>query len=318
MVATENGDRQAFLSSSRTKCVSTKLTEAEYAMFERAAGAQTLSAWARTVLLRAATPTPPARAEGDSRDGSDPPRVDVSGNNPGDGLAPQADHRAASYARSPVCDPTAELACGPSADRSSWHPSRTANARLTGSSAWVPAMLVLACISAGGISAYRYARRWTPLQRQYLASYVWSAVAISRGGSYDLLVIVDRTERRTALDTDVVPVVPTPGGDTLALTTTAVSHGAVRLVWQRSEWDHAALHAFLRHAIYQDQTLRDLARPALWGALAMLVAALGPVISDAIARAITRRATRPAWERSARASNRAWRAWRKHPLHRHR
>jgi hypothetical protein len=189
---------------------------------------------------------------------------------------------------------------------------------LTRSSARCLAVLALACTSAFGIGAYRYARIWTPLQRQYLASYVWSAVAITGRGSYTLLTIDDRTERRTALDADVVPVVPAPGGDALALSATAVSHGAVRLAWQRGEYDHAALHAFLRRGIYQDQRLLDLARPALWGALAILVAALVPAISDEIPRAVTRRAARSAWERSARGSNHVWRAWRRHLVHRRR
>jgi hypothetical protein len=158
-------------------------------------------------------------------------------------------------------------------------------------------MLVLACLSASGIGAYRYARIWTPLQRQYLTSDVWSTLAITGSGSYDLLTIIDAKERRTALDADVVPAVPTPGGDTFALTATAVSQGAVRLAWQRGEYDLAVLHAFLRHGIYQDQTFLDLTRPALWGALAVLVAALVPVMSDEIAWVVTRRATRSARER---------------------
>jgi hypothetical protein len=153
-------------------------------------------------------------------------------------------------------------------------------------------MLVLACISAVGINMYRYARVWTPLQRQYLSSYVWSAVPIIGSGSYELLTIVGPTTRRTALDADVVPVAPASGGDAFALTATAVSRGAIRLAWQRSEWDHASLHALLRSGIYEDQTLFDLTRPALWGALAVLVAAIVPVVSDEIAWAVIRRAAR--------------------------
>jgi hypothetical protein len=42
----------------RTKSVSTKVTEEEYAQFEALAGAQTISEWARDVLLRAASPSP--------------------------------------------------------------------------------------------------------------------------------------------------------------------------------------------------------------------------------------------------------------------
>lgn len=42
----------------RTKSISTKVTEEEYAQFEALAGAQTISEWARHVLLSAAKPSP--------------------------------------------------------------------------------------------------------------------------------------------------------------------------------------------------------------------------------------------------------------------
>ena len=40
------------MSTPRTKCVSTKLTDEEFSALERAAGAQVLSTWMRDVLLR--------------------------------------------------------------------------------------------------------------------------------------------------------------------------------------------------------------------------------------------------------------------------
>jgi hypothetical protein len=43
------------MSTPRTKCVSTKLTDEEFSALERAAGAQTLSTWMRDALLRAAS-----------------------------------------------------------------------------------------------------------------------------------------------------------------------------------------------------------------------------------------------------------------------
>jgi hypothetical protein len=42
----------------RIKSISTKVTEEEYAQFEVCAGAQTISEWAREVLLRASKPSP--------------------------------------------------------------------------------------------------------------------------------------------------------------------------------------------------------------------------------------------------------------------
>jgi len=44
------------MSSLRTKSISTKVTDEEYAQMEALAGGQTISEWAREVLLRAAKP----------------------------------------------------------------------------------------------------------------------------------------------------------------------------------------------------------------------------------------------------------------------
>jgi hypothetical protein len=42
----------------RTRSISTKVTDEEYAEFEALAGAQTISEWAREVLLKASKPSP--------------------------------------------------------------------------------------------------------------------------------------------------------------------------------------------------------------------------------------------------------------------
>ncbi len=42
----------------RSKSISTKVTEEEYAQFEALAGDQTISEWTRDALLKAAKPTP--------------------------------------------------------------------------------------------------------------------------------------------------------------------------------------------------------------------------------------------------------------------
>ena len=44
--------------SLRTKSISTKVTDEEYAQFEALAGEQTISEWARDVLFKAAKPNP--------------------------------------------------------------------------------------------------------------------------------------------------------------------------------------------------------------------------------------------------------------------
>jgi hypothetical protein len=46
------------MSKPRTKSISTKVTEEEYAQFEALAGTQTISEWARAALLRASKPSP--------------------------------------------------------------------------------------------------------------------------------------------------------------------------------------------------------------------------------------------------------------------
>ncbi|HEY1468522.1 MAG TPA: hypothetical protein VGF61_05720 [Candidatus Acidoferrum sp.] len=43
--------------TARTKSISTKVTDAEYTLFEGLAGEQTISEWARDVLLKAAEPS---------------------------------------------------------------------------------------------------------------------------------------------------------------------------------------------------------------------------------------------------------------------
>ncbi len=64
------------------------------------------------------------------------------------------------------------------------------------------------------------------------------------------------------------------GESTFALTEEALKIGDLKLEWQRARYDNAKLHEFLAHWIYQDQTLTDLAKPALWGGLGVLLVGL--------------------------------------------
>ena len=63
------------MASRRTKCISTKVTDDEYATLARLAEGQTVSAWVREVLLATATPAARrSRAPGRSpRAPDDPP-----------------------------------------------------------------------------------------------------------------------------------------------------------------------------------------------------------------------------------------------------
>ena len=182
------------MSSSRTRLVSTRLTDAEYAAVERAAGADTISAWARAVLVHTATPQPRVTpAEPPRRHDED--RRDV-------GLRP-ADH-AVAVSHGPASGGTSHVEWrASSTTRPSWDADRAANATFTSSAWWLPTIVILACLSAGGIAASQYA--------------------------------------------------------------------------------HAPA----------DESLLEMAQPALWGAVAVLMAGLVPAIADDIASALIRRAARP-------------------------
>lgn len=164
---------------SRTKLVSARLTAAEYAAVEQAAGGEPLSAWARAVLLRAATrpaanPVPATTPDSDQGRHSTP------------GLS--SEHATSLHGRVVTPLPVQVVR----------HTAATPLelGRMIGtvvrSPAWLPSILVAACLSAGVIAAARYAHVWTPLQRQYFWSYVWSGLAVTERGSYRLLTGADR------------------------------------------------------------------------------------------------------------------------------
>ena len=66
--------------------------------------------------------------------------------------------------------------------------------------------------------------------------------------------------------------------------------GDRQLAWEERSYEHAKLHAFLREWIYRDQTLADLAKPALLGGVAVFVVGLLIAIPKDLARARARRA----------------------------
>jgi len=121
-------------------------------------------------------------------------------------------------------------------------------------------------------------RVWTPLERHYLPAYLGSQLAgVVRGnGSYTLLQVVTGKGSRVALDSDVVPAMSNNGENTLALTEEAVKHGALRLEFHHAHFNNAEMHAYLGNLIYQNQTIADLARPALWTGLVLFFAGILP------------------------------------------
>ena len=141
--------------------------------------------------------------------------------------------------------------------------------------------LVLLCLMASlGIDAFRYIKIWTPLERHYLPTYLRSQIAgvVRDNGWYTLLQVVTRKGSRLALDSEVVPAASESGENTFALTKEAVKQGALRLESHRGYYNNAEMHAYLGNLIYQNQTLMDLVRPALWGGLVLFLVGLLPAI----------------------------------------
>ena len=160
-------------------------------------------------------------------------------------------------------------------------------------------LLAATVSSAAGIAVYRYAEVWTPLERQYLWSYIWSGLGVTTTGSYDLLYMVDRQGTRLALDEELVTVTAANGQTSFALSEAAAQAGATRLEWKQELYPHAALHRFFRRAIYHEQTVFELAQPALWGAVAVFLGGMVGARSQDIVH------TR-AWRAQSRIRERGW------------
>ena len=156
-------------------------------------------------------------------------------------------------------------------------------------------VLLVAVLSGVGITAYRYAELWTPLQRRYLGAYLRSAVAMTTRGEYALWQVVDQRGSRLAVDEELVSVTSATGETTFALSDAVVTAGATGLVWRRESYPHAALHAFLRRWIYHEQTPLDLLLPALWAALALFLGGVIGVRAQAVVDARTWRARSRMW-----------------------
>jgi len=140
------------------------------------------------------------------------------------------------------------------------------------------ALVLISLVATLGIQGFRYMRGWTPLERHYLPAYLGSQVAgvVRENSSYTMLQVVTRKRRRLALDSDVLPAMSGSGENTFALTEEAVKHGALRLELHRAYYNNAEMHAYLGQLIYQNQTLMDLVRPALWAGLVLFFAGLLP------------------------------------------
>jgi hypothetical protein len=142
------------------------------------------------------------------------------------------------------------------------------------------ALVLLSLAATLGIQGFRYMRAWTPLERHYLPAYLGSQMTgvVRDNGSYTLLQVVTRKGTRVALDSDVVPAMSDSGQNVFALTEEAVKHGGLRLEFHRAHYNNAEMHAYLGKLIYQNQTIVDLVRPALWAGLVLFFAGLLPAM----------------------------------------
>jgi hypothetical protein len=157
---------------------------------------------------------------------------------------------------------------------------------------WTLALLLVAIASGAAVGAYRYATAWTPLQRLFISPYLRSECASAlafKTGRYRLLQVIDHKGTRLPLDEEVQRGTTATDETSFALSDLGTQAGDLRLVWQERLYDHSRLHAALRDWIYRDQTLTDLAMPALWGSLAIFVIGLVVAIPKDVARARARR-----------------------------
>jgi type IV secretory pathway TraG/TraD family ATPase VirD4 len=159
---------------------------------------------------------------------------------------------------------------------------------------WTLAALLLSLVAGLAMADYRYEATWTPLQRLYLAAYVRSGLAaaagITKSSRYDMLVIATRQGGGFAFDdTNVAPGTDRAGQPTWQLTDRAMRAGALGLRWDSGPYDHAKLHAALRHWVYGDQDPIDFLVTPVASTLIVAVLALAVAIPKDSARARARR-----------------------------
>jgi hypothetical protein len=139
-------------------------------------------------------------------------------------------------------------------------------------------LVFLSIVATLGVQGFCYEWVWTPLERHYFVAYSTSQIAgvVRDNGWYTLLQVVTRKGSRLALDSDVAPAVTESGKSTFALTQEALKHGAMHLEFHRSYCNNSEMRAYLGNWFYQNQTLMDLVRPALWAGLVLFFAGLLP------------------------------------------
>ena len=155
---------------------------------------------------------------------------------------------------------------------------------------WSIAAVFVAVLSGCLFDHWTYGRNWTALQRYYAPTYAETGdVQTARSvRTHSVLVVVTRTGSRLARDADVTE----KGGLSFGLTGQAARQGALRLEWQRKEYENSTLHALLQNWIYHDQSLDTFATLAWWVGLGVLAVSLWIAVPKDLARARDRRVGR--------------------------
>jgi hypothetical protein len=129
-------------------------------------------------------------------------------------------------------------------------------------------------LSALLISVYRTVAVWSPLERRYATTYLWTGLPFLTEGSYTLLYVRTPAGPRLALDEDLVTLIAPDRERSFDLSDEARAAGATALAWESRQHVNGALHAFLYRWIYGRHSLLDLVAPSLWGAVAVLLGGL--------------------------------------------
>src|SRR5260370_8303471 len=97
-------------------------------------------------------------------------------------------------------------------------------------------------------------------------------------------MVVTRKGTRLALDNEVEPFVTEKGESNFTVVGEGVKIGGLKCEGERARYESGKLDEFLGQWIYQDQTLTDLAKPALWDGLGVLLVSLVAAIPKDAAR----------------------------------
>jgi len=171
--------------------------------------------------------------------------------------------------------------------RQKWGRERYAGAFPSRKPLWTIAAVIFTVLAGALINYCCYEWTWTPLEKYYAPMFAQTGDTRTAGRtrSYTVLTVTTHAGSRLAVDSDVA------GSQeySFKLTEEALKTGAVRLEWQRRQYENAKLHALLRHCIYHDRPLEAVAKPALWGGFGVFVVGLALGIPKDLARARQRK-----------------------------